>query len=355
MIVWLTLAGASVAWSQPFGTPARFLGLNGGDAYVQVPSAALLNPSSQITIEFWMQAPLADSGCYDLVGKGYLTSYWIGFCNHTLRTILRGGLADYRDGGTIPDSSGFTFYHHIAVTFDGVRRKHYIDGELVGVFPETAPLPANNQPLRFGGDVDFPGHTPGTSLFEVRLWRVARTQAQIRQTIAQEINAPTPGLVAVWHLRGNAVDVIGGHDGGAPQGNAGFFALHPSDCDSEDNLACWLGNRFDAQVEYQVLSAPALDGHRTLTSNGLGTVVPGASENSANFWFFDPSNWELLIKVINGCAIDNHYWVYAAAPTDQHYEIMVTDEGTATRKVYFNYAGAPAPALTDSAAFATCP
>ena len=37
---------------------------------------------------------------------------------------------------------------------------------------------------------------------------------------------------------------------------------------------------------------------------GVGRVVPGASEASGLFWFFGPGNWEVLVKVLDGCAVN---------------------------------------------------
>ncbi|HSF41222.1 MAG TPA: alpha/beta fold hydrolase, partial [Thermoanaerobaculia bacterium] len=57
---------------------------------------------------------------------------------------------------------------------------------------------------------------------------------------------------------------------------------------------------------------------------GAGTVVPtGGSPGSGLFWFFDPASWELMIKVIDGCAVNGRHWVFAAATTNVHYVLTV--------------------------------
>ena len=56
-----------------------------------------------------------------------------------------------------------------------------------------------------------------------------------------------------------------------------------------------------------------------------------------------------------GTCTFGRYWVFSAATTNVHYSLVVYDMATGTRKVYFNYSGPPAPAVTDTAAFATCP
>ncbi|HEV8632451.1 MAG TPA: LamG domain-containing protein [Thermoanaerobaculia bacterium] len=335
---------------QPFGTPAGYLAVHGGDSFVEVPSSPALNPGGQITIELWT-ALFNVGGCRALIGKGYLTGYAVGFCNGTVRSYLEGA-ASVRDGGVIDGAAEF---HHIAVTYDGSARRHYIDGELVAVFAETGSLPGNSQALRILGDVDAPGSSPlDAYIFEVRLWNVARTQAQIRQTIGQEISTATTGLVAEWHLRGDTDDAVGGHHGGTPQGTAQLRQLGVGVCFTNGDFAC-LHGRFLISTAFQVLSPPQADGHRTLVSVGRGHVVPGAGVGSALFWFFGADNWELLVKHLNACPVNSRFWVYSAATTDQHYALLALDTATGTIKQYLNYAGPPAPAVTDSSAFATCP
>ncbi|HEV7786488.1 MAG TPA: hypothetical protein VGQ28_14170, partial [Thermoanaerobaculia bacterium] len=89
-------------------------------------------------------------------------------------------------------------------------------------------------------------------------------------------------------------------------------------------------------------------------SDGTAHVVV-AGANSGIFWFFSSDNWEVMVKAINACALNSHYWIYSAATTDRFYRMEVFDTLHFQNKVYFNYAGPPAPAVTDSSAFATCP
>ena len=90
---------------------------------------------------------------------------------------------------------------------------------------------------------------------------------------------------------------------------------------------------------------------------GPASVVPGPSgtTDSGLLWFFTPQNWEMLIKVLDGCALNDHYWVLFAAGTDVEYELLATDTIRGKRRVYKNAQGTPARAISDTEAFATCP
>lgn len=90
-------------------------------------------------------------------------------------------------------------------------------------------------------------------------------------------------------------------------------------------------------------------------ATGSGHFVPLGSEDSGVIWFFSPSNFEVMIKVLDACSLNNRYWVFFAAVTSVEFEITVTDTFTTTTKKYTNTLGVSAPAVTDTSAFQTCP
>ena len=100
---------------------------------------------------------------------------------------------------------------------------------------------------------------------------------------------------------------------------------------------------------------------RTLWRTGFGTrgkapIVPGVtSDDSGLFYFFNANNWEILLKVLNGCGTNDRFWVFAAATTNVEYTITVTDTQEQQVKSYFNPMGPAAQPIQDTNAFATCP
>jgi hypothetical protein len=196
VLISLGLACVPAAVSaQPFGSWPVYSGTTG--KYIEVPSSADLNPAGAITIEAWVGVTTSTptpGTCKSIVGKNYTTSYWVGICGTTLRSYLAGA-ASLKDGGTVP-ANEFT---HIAVTYDGTSRRHFINGEEVAVFPQTGALPASASPLRIGSDEAY-DFQPSGAIDEVRLWSVARTVEQIRGSINVPLNTVQPGLVAVWSL-----------------------------------------------------------------------------------------------------------------------------------------------------------
>jgi CSLREA domain-containing protein len=88
------------------------------------------------------------------------------------------------------------------------------------------------------------------------------------------------------------------------------------------------------------------------SGNAQGVTL---TPDSGYFWFFDPGNVELTVKVLNGCALNNHYWVYAAGLTNVNVVLTVTDTQTGQVKSYLNPQGKTYVTILDGNAFATCP
>ena len=81
------------------------------------------------------------------------------------------------------------------------------------------------------------------------------------------------------------------------------------------------------------------------------TVVPAGTNGSGIFSFFDPANWEILVKVLDGCEANGHVWVFAASTTDLESVVRVEDTVTGEMREYRNAPGAAASAVTDNKAF----
>ncbi len=115
-------------------------------------------------------------------------------------------------------------------------------------------------------------------------------------------------------------------------------------CTPGPTVLCLDRGRFQVTVTWQDFQQ----------QTGLGEVVPAGADDSGLFWFFDSDNWEMLVKIIDGCALNQRFWVFAAATTNVAYTLSVADTVTGTTRSYQNLLGTSAPAITDTSAFATC-
>ena len=331
----------SAAGAQPFSAWTIYNATTGN--YWNIASSPDLNPTAAITIEAWvdLQATNAQGEpCRSVIGKNFQTAWWIGVCGNTLRSYLKGGLSS-RNGGTVPDNQ----WTHIAVTYDGANRLHYINGELVATFAETGALPTNTSNVRIASDVSW-DFQPKGNLNEIRLWSVARTIDQIRGSINVPINTAQAGLVSVWPI-GGPTDVIAGHNGSAVGTIPALTFPVALNCGAGSVTSPCLSTRFLASIQFRDPNTGVY---------GQAQSVACANPDSAIFWFFAPNAWEVMVKVVNACVpAFNRYWAFSAATTNVFYRLEVFDVRAGVNKIYFNYPGPPAPAVTDTNAFATCP
>ena len=86
---------------------------------------------------------------------------------------------------------------------------------------------------------------------------------------------------------------------------------------------------------------------------GDGTAV-ALTDESGTFWFFGPDNVEVVIKVLDGCAFNDRFWVFASGLTNVEVELTVTDLETGEVRAYSNPLGRPFVPILDTAAL-TCP
>lgn len=294
--------------------------------YVEIPHHPSLNPTAALTLEAWVR--ISDgSDCTSILGKAYSETYWLGVCGNRLRSYLGGAGTNYT-AGDITDH----VWTHVAVSFDGTTRRHFIDGvEVAAHDGVAAPLPTNSEPVRIGSDVDF-DFPPSGWIDEVRLWSVARTAAEIVAAKDAPITSAQPGLVSVWGFDGDPLDAVG-DNGGVVVGGATFSPGLRLDL---------LGGRFQVDMSW-----------KSAVDDGVARPIR-LTDNTGTFYYLNPANYEVMLKVINGCALNGRYWVFVAGLTNVGLEITVTDTLTDTVQVYENPLGTAFAPVQDTNAFAGC-
>lgn len=118
-------------------------------------------------------------------------------------------------------------------------------------------------------------------------------------------------------------------------------------CVQDDTTLCLgEGGRFKAQIVWRTKQGDIGPGSAQSLSAGSGT-----------FWFFNPDNIEMLIKVVDGCSLPGleGYWVFYSATTNVDFTVTVTDTLTGKVKQYLNPQGQEAAPALDTSGFTTCP
>jgi hypothetical protein len=108
-------------------------------------------------------------------------------------------------------------------------------------------------------------------------------------------------------------------------------------------LLCLDGGRFHARAFWRTA-----DGQQ-----GSGRAV-SLTGDTGGFWFFAEDNPEVVLKVVDGCTLNDGFWVFAAGLTDVEVELMVQDTWSGETRSYRNPSGRAFPPIQDTAAFVTC-
>ncbi len=129
-----------------------------------------------------------------------------------------------------------------------------------------------------------------------------------------------------------------------PDGEPFFLPLLSFEVSAETADHATLHERFEVRVEWQDFSG----------GFGIGRPVPNSTDDSALLWFFHPDNWEILIKVLDGCALNGHWWILGSGATTVPFTLEVLDRETGLRWSHANPPGNPAGTFLDTS-FSTCP
>ncbi len=144
------------------------------------------------------------------------------------------------------------------------------------------------------------------------------------------------GRVRTYH--NPAGEIYGRADNQAlPGGVQGFVALPDGGgkagtgtCEASDTALCLLDGRIRVEVSYT--------NQHNGGAEGQGQTIVG-TEQTGFFWFFRPGVLELMVKVLDGQAINGHFWVFYGGLTDVEFDLLVTDTFTGAQSTFHNPAG----------------
>ena len=123
----------------------------------------------------------------------------------------------------------------------------------------------------------------------------------------------------------------------------GAFELDATVCLTGGATLCLNDGRFKVTVTFE--ASP--------TNFGDARTVQ-LTPDTGYFWFFDPNNVELTVKVLNGCGFNQRFWVFLSGLTNVAVTVTVTDTETGATKTYTNPQGRTFRTVLDTNAFATC-
>ncbi len=212
---------------QAGGGGSYVLRLSGAGQYVEVPAAPELNPTTQMTVEAWIfpEADLAENQYYTIVSKGAAADWGSLLQLHGRRVEW----ASADTGGRVRKLVSTKElqpgqWTHVAGVYEAGFMRLYVDGRLDTAVKAGGPLRLNNRPLSIGAWLDggsatryFPGRVD-----EVRLWQVARSEAEVLATMNAGLTGNERGLAGYWRFNAGtgdvALDQAGANNAGVLQG-----------------------------------------------------------------------------------------------------------------------------------------
>jgi hypothetical protein len=103
--------------------------------------------------------------------------------------------------------------------------------------------------------------------------------------------------------------------------------------------------RFQLTVDYS---------HAGASGSGQASIGTLGIARGGSFWLFSQDNPEILVKVLNACAINHKFWVFVTAGTNVGFNLHVLDTTTSVTKTYSNLDTVAALPVQDTSAF-PCP
>ena len=190
---------------------------------VGIYDSPVLNPTSALTVEAWINA------------QGWAGSIWAG------NIISKQGTSPDRGYGltagengrveftiamnnlwksvSTPQILGLNTWYHLAGVFDGSSLKIYLNGMLQDTVAVSGTIsPSTGVVINLGENPTFTGRYFHGDIDEVRIWNVARTAAEIQQNMMQTISGSEPGLAGYWTMNEGSGTIT--HDI-TPNGNNG--------------------------------------------------------------------------------------------------------------------------------------
>jgi len=195
------------------------LSFDGGNDYISADNSALNTiADGDFTFEAWINADLIGQNAHPTIfsnrpvpGTGsmfFFHNIWGGSA-YKMLCVQLGGLNYFVfDNGTYDATFFDGVCHHVAITREGSLLSFYADGVFFGTRTiATDPSAGSTVDLWIGQD-DPTINTFNGNISQLRIWNVARTEAEISDNKDVCISGDTPNLLAYWELNDGSGQVV---------------------------------------------------------------------------------------------------------------------------------------------------
>ena len=133
---------------------------------------------------------------------------------------------------------------------------------------------------------------------------------------------------------------------------ANAFLAQAVACTPDAQTLCLDEGRFEVQIDWSdVAGNPKTLGNTNQSGSGAAHMQ---TDDTGLFSLFDDQHYEVVVKALDGCPVNDRFWLFTAATTNVEYTIRVTDTDANVLQEYTNPQGTDAPVVADTNAFDTC-
>ncbi|MCA2620215.1 MAG: cadherin domain-containing protein, partial [Microcystis sp. M040S2] len=307
---------------ETFQQPTRALFFDGVNDYIQI---NLNEAETEVTHELWFKTTSLNGGLFSVIAGsgGHDRSIHLSNGNIVVRIWNNEVIAS--SGLNLADGK----WHHVAHVFGASvgGQQIYVDGQLVASGSRTISDFNWQDKISIGYSADS-GYFKG-EIDEVRVWNVAKTQAQIQTYYNRNLTGKEQGLAGYWNFdetSGNTVNDLSSNNNNAtlingiqrtvansnsitrPEGKALYFdgvndyinmGVKPSFKVSTNlTLEAWINPQQDSRTRLIV----GREGEYLLAISGLDNTIHYAIANSNPGW-----NW-----ISTGYGVKSNQWSHIA-------------------------------------------
>lgn len=265
----------------------------------------------------------------------------------TLNNVtITGNSAAQKGGGAYVENSAFVGSSPKVYNSILAGNTASSDPDCSGAIDTAFLLIGNNQgctgPAAAKGDIVGTSASPRNPLLGPLAENGGPTQTHALLAGSPAVEAGNPAAPGSGGTACAATDQRGADRPGGARCDMGAFEV-TTQCVTGGSTLCLNNDRFRVTA--------------TFTAQGSTRAAQGVAltEDSGYFYFVDPTNVELTIKVLNACGINDRYWVFVSGLTDLAVTVTVTDTQNGETRTYTSPAGRVFRTRTDTSAFATCP
>ncbi|MCX7891791.1 MAG: Ig-like domain-containing protein [Burkholderiales bacterium] len=221
-------AAPVISQEAPQSGASNAIAFDGFNDYVEIPSDPTLDPRRQLTLELWFRVDAFGNTWMPLVQKGDGSgsntrsySLWVNSAGYLHFTTADGVVQNYVNTAAGSIQAGKWYHFAGVMNRDTGRLDVYLNGELAGTGSvDSTSTFSHDRPLLIGGtfEVNAAYSNFAGVVDEVRLWTVARGQADIRADMARDLTGLEPGLAGLWKFDAatgtRAIDATPNHNDG---------------------------------------------------------------------------------------------------------------------------------------------